>query len=102
MINQRKQQIDADTLGKAEGDVIFFKKEGEAKGVRVMTEAFGGGESLARYEFAKGVAANTSFVWLPANEGTVWGATMDDLQKWLVKPQRTTQAELKPQQVGAK
>jgi len=54
----------------------------EAKGVRVMTDACGGGESLARYACAKGVAANTSFVWLPANEGTFWGGTMDDLQKW--------------------
>ena len=39
-----------------------------------MTEAFGGGESLALYELAKGMAANTSFVWLPANEGTFCAA----------------------------
>jgi len=90
------------TLGKAEADVIFFKKEAEAKGTKVMTEAFGGGESLARYELAKGVAANTSFVWLPANEGTFWGGTLDDLQKWLVKHPRTPQAEQKPSQVGTK
>ena len=51
--------------------MIFFKKEAEAKGTRAMTEAFGGGESLALYELAKGMAANTSFVWLPANEGTL-------------------------------
>ena len=38
----------------------FFKKEAEAKGMKVMTEGFGSGESLTRYEFAKGVAANTS------------------------------------------
>jgi len=67
-----------------------------------MTEAFGGGESLARYEFAKGVAANTTFVWLPANEGTFWGGTLDELQKWLVKHQRTPQAEPKPLQAGTK
>lgn len=70
--------------------------------MKVMTEGFGGGESLARYELAKAVAANTSFVWLPANEGTFWGGTLDDLQKWLVKHQRTPQAEQKPSQVGAK
>ena len=90
------------TLGKAEADVIFFKKEAEAKGVRTMTEAFGGGESLAMYELAKGMAANTSFVWLPANEGTFWGGTLDDLQKWLVKRQRVLQSEQKPLQGGVK
>jgi hypothetical protein len=90
------------TLGKAEADVIFFKKEAEAKGVQVMTTAFGGGDNLARYELAKGMAANTSFVWLPANEGTFWGGTLDDLQKWLVKQQRPPQAEQRPAQVGTK
>ena len=65
-----------------------------------MTEAFGGGETLALYELAKGMAANTSFVWLPANEGTFWGGTLDDLQKWLIKRQPTQQAGQKPQPVG--
>jgi len=88
------------TLGRAEADVIFFKKEAEAKGTRAMTEAFGGGESLALYELAKGMAANTSFVWLPANEGTFWGGTLDDLQKWLIKRQHTPQAVQKPQPAG--
>jgi hypothetical protein len=80
--------------------VIFFKKEAEAKGARAMTDAFGGGESLALYELAKGMAANASFVWLPANEGTFWGGTLDDLQKWLIKRQHTPQAVQKPQPVG--
>src|SRR4029434_5850740 len=88
------------TLGKAEADVIFFKKEAEAKGATAMTAAFGGGESLALYELAKGMAANTSFVWLPANEGTFWGGTLDDLQKWLVKRQHTQQAGEQPQLGG--
>ena len=65
-----------------------------------MIEACGGGESLAFYELAKGMAANTSFVWLPANEGTFWGGTFDDLQKWLVKHQRTPQVAQPPQQSG--
>ena len=80
--------------------MIFFKKEAEAKGTRAMTEAFGGGESLALYELARGMAANTSFVWLPANEGTFWGGTLDDLQKWLIKQQRTPPAVQKSQQLG--
>jgi hypothetical protein len=66
-----------------------------------MTAAFGGGESLSLYELAKGMAANTSFIWLPANEGTLWGGTLDDLQKWLIKRQHTQQAVQKPQPVGA-
>jgi hypothetical protein len=65
-----------------------------------MTEAFGGGESLARSECAKGVAANTSFVWLPANADTFWGGTLDDLQQWLVTRQHSLQAEPTPQRVG--
>ena len=96
----RKEAEATLTLGKAEADVIFFKKEAEAKGTRAMTEAFGGGESLALYELAKGMAANTSFVWLPANEGNSWGGTLDDLQKWLIKRQHTQQAVQKPQPVG--
>jgi hypothetical protein len=62
------------TSGKAKANVIFFKKEAEAKGAMVMTAAFGG-ESLALYALAKGMAANTSFVWFPANEETFWAAS---------------------------
>jgi hypothetical protein len=65
-----------------------------------MTEAFGGGESLALYELARGMAANTSFVWLPANEGTFWGGTLDDLQKWLIKRQHSMPAVQQSQQLG--
>jgi hypothetical protein len=60
------------------------------------------GSTYNAKDFIQGEAANTSFVWLPANEGTFWGGTLDDLQKWLVKHQRTPQAEQKPSQVGTK
>ena len=66
----------------------------------IMTVAFNGGASLALYELAKGMAMNTSFVWLPAHEGTFWGGTLNDLQKWLIKQQHTQQVVQKPQPVG--
>jgi len=86
------------SLGNAEAIVIFAKKKAEADGIRIMTEAFGGGESYARFRFAEGIAANTTFVWLPSNEGTFWGGggkdgMMDELMKWLVKSQR---AQVRP------
>jgi hypothetical protein len=43
---------------------------------------------------------NTSFVWLPAHEGTFWGGILNDLQNWLIKRQHTQQAVQKPQPVG--
>ncbi len=98
-LDTAKQEAEATkTRGDAEAHVIFAKKKAEADGVRVMTEAFGGGESLARYEMAKAVSANTTFVWLPSNEGTFWGGggtegLLGDMTKWLVKDARKSNTD---------
>ncbi|MDO8466746.1 MAG: SPFH domain-containing protein [bacterium] len=90
----KKEAENTVARGTAEADVIFLKKKADADGTKVMTEAFGGGESLARYEFAKAIAANTTFVWMPSNEGTFWGGSgdnegmMGNLMKWMVKNQK--------------
>lgn len=95
----KKEAENTVARGTAEADVIFLKKKAEADGTKVMTEAFGGGESLARYEFAKAIAANTTFVWMPSNEGTFWGGSggedgmMGNLMKWMVKSQKTEKKE---------
>lgn len=97
----KKEAENTVARGTAEADVIFLKKKAEADGAKVLTEAFGGGESLARYEFAKAIGANTTFVWMPSNEGTFWGGSgdnegmMGNLMKWMVKSQKKEGQEKK-------
>jgi len=79
--------------------------EQETINSQLARRVFGGGSLLyyvvqAMTMLILVLAANTSFVWLPANEGTFWGGTLDDLQKWLIKRQHTPQAAQKPQPVG--
>jgi regulator of protease activity HflC (stomatin/prohibitin superfamily) len=93
----KKQAENTVTRGKAEADVIFAKKKAEADGIKVMTDAFGGGKQYAMFKMAETMGQNTKLVWVPAGPGTFWGSDGNNpIMKWMLQDMMLEEGQ-KPQ-----